>query len=188
MPPFLASTVDEIVWEWVEHTLLDPEALAKGIKLMYERNEQEQLQLEEQRTFLAQQLAEIEEQLERILDLYLAKAFDEGLLAKRQSELQHARAAVKQELAALDRQLSQTAPPEEVIESLQAFAATVRQGLQALDFTSKQRVIELLDVNVTLTVEDGQQVSYVTTALPNTGPVDLRPFPVQQPICRLSIR
>ncbi len=51
------------------------------------------------------------------------------------------------------------------MNSDEEFAERVRTGLDNADYEAKRRVIELLDVQVVLNVEDGQEVAHVRCEL-----------------------
>ena len=50
---------------------------------------------------------------------------------------------------------------------IKAFAAEITEGLETFrdDFEGRRRLIEILDVRVTLNVEDGQKVAYAQCRL-----------------------
>jgi len=65
------------------------------------------------------------------------------------------------------------------IKRLQEFAAEVARGLGVADcdFTTQRRIVELLDVQATLTVENGKKVAYVSRWL-GQDVCALRPVPL----------
>jgi hypothetical protein len=60
---------------------------------------------------------------------------------------------------------------EREINSIKEYAAAIAKGLDTLqtDFESRERLMDLLDVQVTLGVEDGQKVAYVRCNLGNSN-------------------
>lgn len=165
---------------------LDPHALAEGLRDLFHHGEDEQAALTQQREIVAQQLSIVEEKLERVLDLYIPKQFDEVMLTKRRAELKQARTVLTWKVTETDARLAQLIPAEEEITNLQTFAAEVQQSLEVLGFAAKRRVIDMLDVRATIGVnEDGDQYVDVTSSLPNTA-VRL-PLFVPRPICSWSI-
>jgi hypothetical protein len=66
----------------------------------------------------------------------------------------------------------------EQIESIQEFAAAVGDGLDAIenDFDTKRRLVEQLDVQLTLAVEEGDRVVYARCLL-QPDAYELHPIP-----------
>ena len=76
----------------------------------------------------------------------------------------------------MSAQLEMESLSEEEIQSLRDFAAEVAEGLQYAeeDFETRRRIIEELDVQVTLSVEDGQKALYAR-CMPGEHSCTLRP-------------
>jgi hypothetical protein len=112
-------------------------------------------------------LAENRAQLRRLLDLYLAGDFPKEMLIDRKSRLEEIIDALEREWTGLSAQLEIEAISEEEIQSLRDFAAEVSEGLEQAEehFETRRRIIEELDVQVTLSVEDGQRVLYARCML-----------------------
>jgi SMC interacting uncharacterized protein involved in chromosome segregation len=106
-------------------------------------------------------------QLERLLDLYLAGDFSKEILTERKARLETTITALEKERAGLVAHLEARELSMEQIETIQEFAARVTENLEAMrdDFEMKRRLVEELDVHVTLAVEDGQKVVYARCLL-----------------------
>jgi hypothetical protein len=106
-------------------------------------------------------------QLERLLDLYLVGDFPQELLTERKVRLEQTIRSLKAEEAALEASLDAQQLTEEQIESIFEFVAVVREGLEEADdsFGAKRKLIELLDVRVTLAVENDEKIVYATCRL-----------------------
>jgi len=160
---FRADHVDRAVWEWIKSFLTDPGALTEGLR-------QEQAECEEVNRPFRERLAVTDDlldnnrrQLERALDLYLSGDFDKDILTERKTRLENTIDALEQERASLAVQLEAHTLTDEQVTTITEFAQTVARGLEKADedFGARRRLIEMLDVQATLTVEDGQKVAYV---------------------------
>jgi hypothetical protein len=170
LPGFRADQVDAVVWEWVKSLLLDPAALARGLGEHQAERERENAPLRERLRVVGDLIAGKQTQLDRLLDLYLSGEFPKEVLTERKARLETTISALEKERAGLVTRLeARTLTPGE-IQSLQDFAAKVGQGLEVADtdFETRRRVIEYLDVQTTLTVEDGQKVAYAQCILRKT--------------------
>ena len=160
---FRADVVDNAVWEWVKSVLTDPTMLAEGLRAEQETREAASEPLRNRLAMVDNLLADNRRQLERLLDLYLSGDFDKEMLIERKARLETTIEALERERAGLTAQLeAQTLTPEQ-IESIREFAAKVASGLDTAsnDPNAQRAILEMLDVHVALTVEDGEQVAYV---------------------------
>ena len=185
MPQFVTAEVDAAVWQYVEDVLLNPEALAAGVRAMFKQTEDRQRELQSQRDTLHHQRTEIERQLDRLLDLYITGGVEIERYARREAELKQASVSLEQSIAELDARLTGLGPSEDEIEDLKQFATDLRAGFQVLDYDEKRRILELLDVQATMTVEEGQHVLCVVTPLQSSGVPHLVGID-PQPICTSS--
>jgi site-specific DNA recombinase len=164
---FRADHVDKIVWEWVKSFLLEPDTLAEGLRLQQAEQERANHPLQERLTVVDDLLVENRSQLERVLDLYLSGDFDKRMLAERKARLEKTIDSLERERANLAAQLETHAITDEHIQTVVEFAGEIARGLEETDksFESQRRLIELLDVWVTLTVEEEQKVAYARCLL-----------------------
>jgi len=112
-------------------------------------------------------LTENQAQLGRLVDLYVLGEFPRGMLIDRKTRLEATISALDKERDKLIVHLEAEMVTEDQVRSIQELAAGVADGLDAMgdDFESRRRVIELLDVQATLTVEDGRKVVYAQCIL-----------------------
>lgn len=116
-------------------------------------------------------MREKETRLERLLDLYLADKFPEEMLLARKNNLETAIKSLKNEQATISAQLLKAdLLTQEETQIIKEFAITVRQGLQlaASDFEAKRKILDLLDVQVTLVVENKEKVVYAKCRIGDT--------------------
>jgi hypothetical protein len=108
-------------------------------------------------------IADNRRQLERALGLYLAGDFPREVLTERKERLQNTIDALEQERVELAAQLEAQTLTDEAIGTIMEFTAKIGKGLDnaGLDFEKRRRLLEELDMTVTLAVEDGQKVANV---------------------------
>jgi site-specific DNA recombinase len=159
-PQFRAGPVDTAVWAWVKSFLTDPEALAQELQEAQQEREQENTPIRDRLAVVDDLIADNQAQLDRLLDLYLSGEFPKEALTDRRSRLEKTLLALEKERVGLVTYLEAQLLTTEQIQSIQEFAATVGETLEAIsdDFSAKRKIIEDLDVWATLTVEDGQRV------------------------------
>jgi len=161
LPQFRVEEVDGAVWEWVKALLLDPENLARGLR---ERQAERAKRFEPLREALAdieRRIAEQKRQLEMALDDYFQGTLLREVLAEKAEELEQRLARLEQARANLKAQLEASIITDEQIETIELFASKVALGLPHMTFEQKRQLIDLLDVQATLAVEEGQKVVHV---------------------------
>lgn len=159
---YRADHVDAAVWDWLRGWLADPERLEERLE-RYQENEAElNAPLRERITVADNLIQEHQEQLERLLDLYLSGDFGKDLLMARKQELEGTIEKLKAERAELASSLDQSALTDEQLAAIGELTTAVAEGLAKADqdFDKRRQLIELLDVTVTLTIEDGERVAY----------------------------
>lgn len=162
---FRADHVDAAVWQWVKSLLDNPMRLEKGLDDYRAERNRENEPFQARLTAVKTLIADNQEQLERLLDLYLAGDFPKEMLTERKTRLESTINALEEERTVLDASLESHTLTEEQIRSIKGFAAKVREGLEIADFQTRRRIIETLDVKVTLTVEEKEKVVYIQCVL-----------------------
>lgn len=161
LPQFRVEEMDGAVWEWIESLLLNPRNLALGLREQQAERQRAARPLWERLDIIDDQIAEYQQQLDKLLDLYLGNEFPREMLTERKARLEKTLTSLRQERENLEEQLSANEITDEQIATIEEFASCVAQGLQDLAFKDKCRVINLLDVQGTLAIEKGQKVVYV---------------------------
>ena len=100
-------------------------------------------------------------ELEKLLDLYLAGDFDKEMLTERKTRLEATITALEEERTDLTIQLEAVTLTDEQIATITDFAREVSGGLEIADqdFDARRKIIDLLDVRVTLAQEGEQKVA-----------------------------
>jgi len=161
LPQFRVEEVDGAVWGWIESLLLNPRNLALGLREQQEERREAARPLWERLAIMDDQIAEHQQQLSKLLDLYLGGDFPKEVLTERKMRLEKTLASLKQERENFEKQLSANEITDEQIATIEEFASYVVEGLQHLAFEDKRRVISLLDVQGALAMEESQKVIYV---------------------------
>ncbi|MFN8474895.1 MAG: recombinase family protein [Anaerolineae bacterium] len=159
---FRATHVDRVVWQWVKQLLVDPTLLADGLQNIETGQEQARLPLRERLAIVEDLLQDNQSQLNRLMDLYLSGEIEKEMLLDRKRRLEATISALSSEQQALSERLADYELSPHMIENLQAFARQVGAGLTEADesLDVQLSVVELLNVEATLAVEDGQKVVY----------------------------
>lgn len=170
---FRVDHVDPAIWNWIESILSDPDELKQGLISHQALCKQESGPIWERLKIVDGLIDNNRLQLNRLLDLYLSGDFPKEMLAERKNRLETTIEALERESCSLVVQLEQRQFTQQQIKDLVQFTAEVAQGLEVAkdNFTARRRIIEMLNVQATLTIEDGQKVAYVQCSLSNDGGV-----------------
>jgi len=169
MPIFRTDAVDPVVWGWVRSFLADPSTVAVGLEAKRVERENENRPLRERLAVVENSLADSRVQLGRLLDLYLTGQFPKDVLADRKARFEETIQTLDRERVGLLSYLEAHALTDEQISNVQEFAVRVGHGLDELeqDCEAQRRLIELLDVKVTLNTDGDQRVAYAQCMLGN---------------------
>lgn len=165
LPLFSVSKLDTAVWEWLRGFLMNPRNLRQGLEAQQATREVATRPLKARLALIETQLAEHRQQMNRLVDLYLAGEFQKELLTERKVRLEGIISCLESEQASLQGQLEERSLTDEDISTIEEFAAKVRSGLDNADFETRRRLIDVLDVQLTLNVEDGQRMAHVRCIL-----------------------
>jgi site-specific DNA recombinase len=164
-----ADELDALVWDALRSWIQSPRMLREEIAA-WRASRQGAAEMTRERTRLDSAQRRLDLQIERLVDAYQHGAIDVEELKARRERLDAAREANRlraQELDAqgLDRARLDRARLDRLGEDLAAFAATLREGLDELDFAGRQRLVRLLIERVVIA---GDHVA-IEHAIPLTG-------------------
>ena len=167
MPVFRTDQVDATIWNWLRSWLMDPDRLREGLNQYQAERDKRNAPMRARLAVVDDLMAENLKKLAMLLDLYLGGSFDKTMLVERRTRLEETIAALEKERASLTATLEAGSLTDEQIETIYAFAAVVRDGLEEAeaDFQGKMRIIELLDVRGVLAIEDDVRVVYLTSQI-----------------------
>lgn len=162
-PRFKTSTVDTVIWEWVVQLLKDPQALVEGYREAQQTLSTEHQAIQEQVALVDKQIGKQEVRLSGLID-ELAEATSPRIKAMIREKCQDVEAVLSSlatEREALTTRLVVATITDEHIQSIEEFAADVRDEIDTADFALKRQIIEALNLHCTLALEDGVKVIYL---------------------------
>jgi hypothetical protein len=159
LPSFRVDVVDHLVWEWIKELLMKPGVLEKGLIEYQEGREQFCAPLRDRLVVLDDLWHDSKNQLDRLLDLYIAGNIPKELLLDKKQQLEATLFALDKEREELNLNLDAETLTENDIQQIREFAEQIAEGLNPGEesFDDRLRVVELLDVGASMTVEDGQK-------------------------------
>ena len=159
LPSFRVDVVDALVWEWIKSLLTKPGILENGLVEYQEGREQFSAPIRERLIVLEDLWQDEKSQLDRVLDLYISGDIPRELLVDKKQRLKSTLTALEKERDELNSNLETETLSENEIQQIREFAAQIAEGLEPGNesFDGRQRVIELLDVGASLTVENDQK-------------------------------
>jgi len=167
MPNFRADILGDIVWSWLHDMLQHPANIADGLLDIREEAERANSAIFERLSLVKSQLHDTEEQLSRLLDLYLDGEFPKEMLVQRKEEFERKKAELSKEQADLSTHIQTLVITDEQIEEIEAFCTEIRDGLDEATFEEKRQILELFDVRGKLAIENNEKVIYISCNLLN---------------------
>ena len=165
MPSFRADILDDMVWEWVMSLIADPKTAIEGLQNIQAQARMENQIFYDRLDIIDEQITGNEEQLNRLLDLYLSGEFSKELLFERKERLEDTLRGLRKERLDLNAYVSQLMISDEQLENLEAFCSRVKERFDLATFINKRKVIEMLDVRGKLAIENGHKVVHVRCLL-----------------------
>ena len=155
----------------MKSNLIDPDELIEGLRAYQEDCERQNQPLRERLQLVDGLLSDNRTQLQRLLDLYLSGEFPKEMLVDRKSRLEATVKALEKERLGLTSSLENHTLTDEQIETLQNLALRIAEGLAVAEeqFEARRRIMELLDVQATLSIEDGEKIVYLRCILDEEG-------------------
>jgi site-specific DNA recombinase len=156
--------LDAVVWEAIVAWIQTPAMLQQEIEA-WRSSREGTAQRTRDRARLETTERRLQGQIERLVDAYQAGAMSVEELKARRERLDAAKQATRtrrEELAAQDQHQAHV---DRLADDLETFAATLRAGLEDLDFAGRQRLVQLLVERVVVT---GDHVA-IEHAIPLSG-------------------
>jgi len=160
LPNFRVDQVEPKLWAWIKSLLTDPVQLVEGINAIQSDREQELSPVRDRLKAVEALLADNQNQLQRLIDLYVAGAFPMEMLQDRKAKLEKTLGELNRERSELSARLEERKMTPERIRDLQEFAAEIAKKLELADnnFAARKQVVELLDVHGTLAIVADQKI------------------------------
>jgi site-specific DNA recombinase len=166
MKPLPTPKVDAIVWTWMKEVLLNPDEVEAELREQSAHVAEKHAALDKELQDLYGRKVEIENQLRRLLGLYARGTFPEEMLDTEVAQQNRILSSIETEIARVDRQ-RQTPLTEDRITALRAFAEELQRGIEVAeqDFDARRRLVELMDVRVTVVWRDQEIWFQITSDL-----------------------
>jgi hypothetical protein len=133
--------------------VLNEERIRAAIDALDDNTEGERAHVESERATIARQLEILDIQASKLIELYTAGGFTLDEVAAQKTHLDQARESCRKALAELDERLAGMATAKERADELCELVRSVRDGLLDLPNEERYRIINLLDVQITLDFE-----------------------------------
>lgn len=153
---FRADHVDAIAWRWVRGLLLDEDKLKQSLEAYQNSHEETAAPLRKRLEIVTGLIEDREQQITRLLDLYLSGDFSRDVLSERKARITQELTELRAEGTRLETYIREQTLSEDTINTVLEFGCTVRAGLAEADndFQKRLEIIDLLDVTGELLVKD----------------------------------
>lgn len=159
LPGFRVDHVDALVWEWIKSLLTQSDILEQGLTAYQKGRERYAAPLRDRLVVLDDLAEDSQSQLNRLLDLYLSGDVPREFLMDKKDSLESTLQSLGSERQDLQAKLNAQAANEADLNKLRMFAEEISARLEDGEdsFERRMGIVELLDVQATMTVEDGQK-------------------------------
>lgn len=163
---YRVDVVDEVVWSKLAEWTTDRKKLEQEIEDYQAEKDAESEPLRRRLAIVEDLTRENKEQLGRALDLYLSGEFPKEMLTERKMRLEETAQKLEQERTRLEDALTAHTLTDDEIANIFELAGIIREAIAKgnRDFATRREVIEMLKPQVTLYVEDGQRMAWVSCA------------------------
>jgi hypothetical protein len=165
LPNFRAEQVDTAVWNYIASILENPKKVDRGWDEYRERKAQSNAPLLRRLELIDNLTAELKSKFDRLLDLYLSDDIQREDLTERKARLETEKTSLEAERQSILAQLQRTTLTEEQIQSINEFLDAIREELPFTGIATKRKIFQRLNVQVQLTIEDGERIAYVQCTL-----------------------
>jgi site-specific DNA recombinase len=145
-----ADELDAVVWDALRGWIESPEMLQREIDAWQQSARARAVTTKESARLDASR-RQLEAQIERLIDAYQRGAIDVAQLKARRERLEAELASNRLRAEELSAQRMDSARTERIAKDIAAFAAALRDGLDALDFAGRQKLVRLLVERVVVT-------------------------------------
>ena len=122
---------------------------------------QENQALFERLGIIEEQIAKYQDQLDRLLDLYLDGEFPKEVLTERKASLEDLLVNLGKEHDDLMGHVWHVTMTDDQLSYIEEFCAKIRVGLENADYKTKRQIIELLDICGKVAFENEKKVLYL---------------------------
>ena len=159
-----AKALDELVWQDLCHIISDPTVITHELQRARSGEWLPQA-LQARVKTLQDTLAQLERQQARLLEVYLAEIIARDEFERKRQELAQTQGALKGQLRQLEAQAQQQIDTLELAENIQTFCKRLQPTLEALDFSQRRQLVELL-VDCVVVEDEKVEIRYVIPTSP----------------------
>lgn len=153
LPQFRDVILEGSVWSWLCSDVLNEEHIRAAIAPVDDETEGKRAHLEGERATLARQLESLDARASKLIELYTIGGFSLTDIAAQKAHVDLACASCRKALIELDERLTGMATAKQRADELCQLVQTVREGLPDLPNEERYRIINLLDLQITLDFE-----------------------------------
>jgi site-specific DNA recombinase len=186
---FRADHVDAIAWQWVRGLLLDEDKLKQSLEAYQNSHEETAAPLRKRLEIVTGLIEDREQQITRLLDLYLNGDFSRDVLSERKARITQELTELRAESTRLETYIREQTLSEDTINTVLEFGRAVGEGITEADqdFQKRLAIIDLLDVTGELLVKDNG-AQYVRLRAVLCGQEEDLPIVKQDSIVRTGAR
>jgi site-specific DNA recombinase len=164
---YSARSLDAQVWQWIKGLLSDPKHLQDSINEIISKQEENNAPIIDQLKITEELIGENQEQLDRLLDLYLSGDFSKDVLLDRKNRLEMTIEGLENKYKELQNHLEANILTPKQTQTIHEFAERVRAGLEKAEdnFETRRKVIDLLNTHGVLIREGKLKVAHVQCIL-----------------------
>jgi DNA invertase Pin-like site-specific DNA recombinase len=163
-PPLPGPQVDNLVWEWVLSTLINPVDVERVLRDRQQCQQSEKRRVLRQIQVLQDEERDRQHKLAMILELHLEGRLSKDLLMEREISLKRELESIKNGLDELQKQAT-ISLTDDGIMALLDFSRALSSGNVTDDFQTRRRIVELLDLHVSAAAENKVMVIRATSLL-----------------------
>lgn len=148
-----ALELDAVVWKALCEWLKQPQMLQKEVET-WQLSQQNAQAAHQETARLEGACRHLQGQIDRLVDAYQQGAIEVDELKDRRQRLEASLQATRARAMALQAQHADEARLKRLGADIEAFAAAMRDGMEALDFAGRQRLVRLLVERIVVKGED----------------------------------
>lgn len=163
LPYFYADRVDEEVWNWITQLIENTREFLKMYQAAQQELARSNAHLFAQLAQIDAQLAEYQEQAERLLQLYMKGLYPLDRLEREKLELDEIISGLTERGEELAAQINEITISDDFIATMEQWATEVKAYLERheADFDFKLECVQTLDLKGKLAFENGEKVLYL---------------------------
>lgn len=160
---YRVDDVDRTAWESIREKLYDEKSLLTALRDQQSRRNEILEPKRRELEIVKQLITENENQLDKLIDLYLRGDFPKEMLTERKQRLEQTLDGLRGEQVRILELIKEQELNDESIQSIMDFRSAVGNGILEADrdFAKRRWLFEKLNVSGELNVEDGQKVLYL---------------------------